>query len=229
MTPLFSTASFLFQQFYNLVYPISCIKCSQIILEETLLCKPCEAKHIPLVSKTLNINKRYELKVFALSDYQKPLNQVVLAKFTQDLSKYKFATSLINEKIIKPSITFSQMDNRIFIPVPSHWKRKLKRGFNQTEILAEYLSKETSIPTHNILERIKPTQFQQQLDSQARTQNLKQAFQINPAFQSTTPPGSNFIIIDDLCTTGTTLLECAKSLTKLNPASISAIVVCRTT
>lgn len=98
------------------------------------------------------------------------------------------------------------------IPVPLYKKKKQKRGYNQAEILAQAVSRETGIPVYtNLVERIRNTVPQKELDMQGRENNLKRAFKIcqNDVKLKT------IIIIDDIYTTGSTMdalaLECKRA------------------
>lgn len=88
------------------------------------------------------------------------------------------------------------------IPVPLHKSRLQKRGFNQTQLMANEISKYLNIPVVNsIIVRTKKTIPQKELDDRARQNNLKKAFKIvgNDVKLKT------IIIIDDIYTTGSTI------------------------
>lgn len=88
------------------------------------------------------------------------------------------------------------------VPVPIHPSRKRKRGYNQAQLLAEAISKQTGIPVcSNLIIRQKRTVPQKQLNGTERQNNLKKAFKIikNDVKLST------IVIIDDIYTTGSTI------------------------
>lgn len=90
--------------------------------------------------------------------------------------------------------------------VPSFKKKKKMRGFNQSEIIAKYLSKFTNIPYGKVVKKIKNTKEMKKLDKKHRKKALKNSFKAidsNVNFK-------NCLLIDDIFTTGTTLNECAK-------------------
>lgn len=95
------------------------------------------------------------------------------------------------------------------IPIPLHPERRRKRGYNQAELLAEALSEETGIPAEKkALKRIRRTRPQKNLSRRERAWNLKGAFAVSGNW---TPPAC-VLLVDDICTTGSTLNKAAKML-----------------
>lgn len=129
------------------------------------------------------------------------------------------------------------VDFYILIPVPLHKRRLIWRGFNQAELLAKQLNKYLKIPlVNNLIIRSRHTPPQMDInDKSERIKNISDAFQLNPEFnrhnnQPLTCPqvrGKIIILIDDVCTTGSTLEECAKILKPLKPKEIWGLVIAR--
>ena len=98
------------------------------------------------------------------------------------------------------------------IPVPLHPARKRERGFNQSELLADELSEVTHLPElKQLLKRIRNTKDQTKLTPEQRIENVKGAFAL---IDYDRIEGKKVILVDDVMTTGATLKECAKVLTK---------------
>jgi len=116
--------------------------------------------------------------------------------------------------------------NATIIPVPLHKIRSNKRGFNQAEILGKYLSKIMGIPMNtNLITRTIDTHPQAQIiDKKTRIQNMKNAFSINKTCEY---KHKNFIIVDDVWTTGATIKEIVKLLKKCKAGKIYSIVLAR--
>lgn len=100
----------------------------------------------------------------------------------------------------------------VIVPVPIN-KLKLKdRGFNQAEKMAVYLGKRTNIKVlGDGLERVKYTKAQRGLSEKERYINLDGAFRINP-LRVKQMTGKRVLLIDDICTTGATALNCGRCL-----------------
>ncbi len=95
------------------------------------------------------------------------------------------------------------------IPVPLHWKKKMKRGYNQTEYIAKGFQRISQIPLRGkLLKRIQHTQTQTQLSNSSRWDNVSKAFEVKKAC----PP--SILLLDDVITTGATLESCIKALLK---------------
>lgn len=98
----------------------------------------------------------------------------------------------------------------VFIPVPIHKSRYIKRGYNQSEIIATHISDYIGVPSRtDILYRIKKTAPQNNLNRVERGRNMQAAFAVNP---SKLDKIKTVILIDDIFTTGSTLNGCASIL-----------------
>ena len=113
--------------------------------------------------------------------------------------------------------------NPLLVPIPLHKKRLNWRGFNQSEILAEKISGFYGLEVRNVLIRNKNIKPQADIeDRENRMNNIKDSFEC-----STNLNGRNVILVDDICTTGATLNECAKVLAANGAGKISALVIAR--
>lgn len=110
------------------------------------------------------------------------------------------------------------------VPVPLHPARRRERGFNQADLLAELLSRQTAIPLQRVLQRIRYTKTQTAFDRAERMENLRNAFRLrkNAAVQ-----GYRVLLIDDVLTTGSTLSECARVLKVAGALSVHAATAAR--
>lgn len=89
----------------------------------------------------------------------------------------------------------------VIAPVPMHWRRKLSRGFNHCEQLAEQLGQSLQRPVFNGLRRIRHSPPQQGLSAEQRRRNLQGAFALRGK-QSV--KGLSIALLDDVVTTGST-------------------------
>lgn len=107
------------------------------------------------------------------------------------------------------------------IPVPLHKSRLYERGYNQSELVAEHVSKYLGIPIRtDILERIRATKRQSTLHKTDRVKNVQNAFECKFNIS-----GKRILLFDDICTTRSTLQACAAALAKSNPYDIRALTL----
>jgi predicted amidophosphoribosyltransferase len=96
--------------------------------------------------------------------------------------------------------------------VPLHPRRQRERGFNQAELLARAVGEGLGLPVPDCLRRIQATPSQVGLSGRERRINLESAFVALNA-QDRLPPGlSKLALVDDVCTTGTTLAAARAAL-----------------
>jgi competence protein ComFC len=112
----------------------------------------------------------------------------------------------------------------LIVPVPMHWWRHWKRGFNQTELLARVLSRRSGIPFGRALVRSRATPPQAGLTLAQRHQNLNRAFRPSSRMEIR---GKRILLVDDVFTTGSTASACAKSLKKAGAASVVLLTLAR--
>ncbi len=98
----------------------------------------------------------------------------------------------------------------VIVPVPLHISRYQERGYNQSELLAKELSRRLDLPLNSVnLSRIRKTDVQAKLGGVAeRRLNVSNAFSCNGKSLS----GQHVLLVDDVCTTGSTLDACAVAL-----------------
>jgi len=113
----------------------------------------------------------------------------------------------------------------VVVPVPLHWRRRLERGFNQSELLAREVARELHLPlAARAMVRTRFTPPQAQLDSAARRRNLTDAFRVR---QPERIRGKTVLLIDDVMTTCSTQAECAKTLRAAGARRVVAAAVAR--
>ncbi len=116
------------------------------------------------------------------------------------------------------------------LPVPLHWSRRAKRGFNQAEELARATAALSGWPVAGVLWRTRRTAAQALTETVSqRRENLRGAFACRRG-AGRRLAGKHVWLVDDVSTTGATLHAAATALRALpraeRPASINAAVVC---
>ncbi|MEK7524366.1 MAG: phosphoribosyltransferase family protein [Patescibacteria group bacterium] len=109
--------------------------------------------------------------------------------------------------------------------MPLHPRRHRFRGFNQSKILAQEIGKYWQSPVQEILKRHRYTPPQVELSRNNRLKNVRGAFSL--IYGTRINPQATYFLIDDVCTTGTTLRECARVLKHHGAQKVWGFVIAR--
>ena len=210
-----------FSTFCKILSPPHCIFCKEYLEEYSIFCENCDSKIKPIASYNLEVNSSCSIRVHSVSSYTQPIKSLIISKANSNIVSITKLADLIWHKSILNALEFDYL-----VPIPLHWTRYAKRGFNQAEIIAEVLAKYSNKEVANIVHRKKRTAFQSSLKVDQRAKNVANAFYLD-SDNLEIYKNKKFVIVDDLMTTGSTLKSVAKQLLKLNPISISAIVAAR--
>lgn len=212
----------------GLFYPSVCVACGNTLYKwEHLVCSRCMT-FLPTTGYELN-----EDNPLARMFYGKVRLKAVTARFF--FSKEGKVQHLIHElkykgntdagiflghelgKSIKEAPLFQNID--YLIPVPLHPKRKKKRGYNQSMVIAQGVAEITRIPIGNgFLLRSVNTATQTHKSKEERWQNVKDIFEVRYPKQL---EDKSVLLIDDVLTTGATLEACAMKLSEVPGITIS--------
>jgi competence protein ComFC len=108
----------------------------------------------------------------------------------------------------------------IIAPVPLHWFKRLRRGYNQSFLLARVVADNTGIAVRNVLKRKRYTKSQTQLTDTIRRENVSGAF----AITENKVKNKRILLVDDVLTTGATMNECARVLKQAGAAAVYSCV-----
>ena len=109
------------------------------------------------------------------------------------------------------------------VPVPLHHRRMSSRGYNQSALLAKYVSEISGLPVDDVLKRTRDTSPQASSGGRhEREQNVHQSFVCKEEVR-----GCKIILVDDVVTSGSTMAACAQALKASGAASIWGIALAR--
>jgi ComF family protein len=221
-------------------YPGLCLACREVCPPSAELCDPC-AKQIDSLARTpscffCGLTLPYDNAPCAnclgrgMPHYQRVIR---LAKFDSPIQtlihqlKYHRAFGvgeMLAERLLAQDHVMSLLQEADCLqPVPLHGLAYFARGYNQSEVIARRLSRETGLPVINAVSRTRNTHSQTHLHTRAqRMANLKDAFLLHDPGQI---EGRRVIVIDDVKTTGATLRTLGRALRPGKPRSLSALVV----
>jgi ComF family protein len=108
------------------------------------------------------------------------------------------------------------------VPIPLHRRKLRERGYNQAELIACGMSEVTGIPVRtDLVRREKFTQTQTMLSLEERKKNMDDAFEVVPV-ATRNLENKTCILVDDVITTGSTILSCARELRDAGASRIIA-------
>lgn len=110
------------------------------------------------------------------------------------------------------------------VPVPLHKSRFKERGYNQSELIAKYISKYIGVPMRtDLVWRGRATERQSRLHNLVeRIANVRGAFECSEKVK-----GKRIILFDDICTSGNTLRACAKPIKAAGAESICGLTLAK--
>ena len=211
----------------KIIFPLKCIFCSNIITfkTENEICETCHEK-ISFFYLSHSYNQKNNFKGLYYDDlicvfkYSGIIKEAITRyKFFNKSSYYRTFSNLLATEI-KKSILYQTID--FILEVPLHKNKEKVRGYNQSKLIAKYLSKLLKIPYLNILIRTKETKPQSKLIKEERNVNIKNAFIVK---NTTKINEKNILIIDDILTTGSTLEECSRVLKECGAQKVISAVI----
>jgi ComF family protein len=210
----------------DLVLPRVCLVCGRPLLpQEHHLCTECLADlpethyatlgHNPMADR---FNARiqpdeYEPYAYAAALFHyradsgyKKIPQAL--KYHRNFAAGRWAARLLGSRLAASPL-YSDVD--LVVPVPLHWTRRWRRGYNQAAVIAREVARELRAPcAEHLLCRRRRTRSQARLPGRAeRAANVAGAFALR---RKRTQKARHILLIDDVCTTGATLAACHDAL-----------------
>lgn len=204
-----------------------------------LLCLPCQndlptiknpcaicggslasKSNISTCGKCLKTKPFYQKSIIPL-EYDFPVTTIIKRlKFNDKLLFSGMLANILLDKISERSDPYPET----IIPVPLHPFRLIKRGFNQSELIAKELANSLKIPVDiKSCRRIKNTSHQTGFSHKERKKNIRNAFDVKSSFSA-----KHVAILDDVVTTGSTVNELARVLQQAGAEIIEVWACART-
>ncbi len=215
-----------------LIFPEVCIGCNMLLARgEDYLCTECRSnlpiipynQYEPLLFQQKLINSyQYDFAYAFLKFYKSGITQRILhaIKYNSQPLVAEFMGRLAGNEIRKE---MKIKNYNYIIPVPLHPKKKIKRGYNQSDYFAMGLSLSLDISWNGeFIERIKNTSTQTKKSRVERQANVEGVFTTN---NSSDLNGCHIILVDDVATTGATLDACSNILYTCGVSQISICTI----
>ena len=201
-----------------LFYPERCPYCSALIEATQIACARCydeiRRKHIPIPAGARGFRC---ISTFA---YDCRVRRMILRLKYHDRTQYIPQIAELLRKDIQNAYSGEEFD---FITAVPMYKNDLKkRGYNQSTLLAKELGKRLGLPYLDTIDKIKKTKKQHHLKYQERKTNLNGAFKV---IDKDAVTGKKILIIDDIITSGYTLGNCCRVLSRAKPELICCATI----
>lgn len=230
----------------EILLPRQCITCGRrLLLEEKHLCLECLAdlpqtyfwtmSHNPMADRfNENIQKDIETDeddglheryayAAALFFYHSEAQYRLIPyqiKYHGNIRAGRYFGRMLGNRLAS-SVLFEDVD--MVVPVPLHWTRKWKRGYNQAEVIAGAVAEALGAPMRtDLLRRRKRTTTQTRMEVEDKRKNVADAFVSTPSLADIAAQDGirHLLLIDDVFTTGATLHACFAALRTVLPASV---------
>ncbi len=215
MHGLFALARRLWQEALDWVYPPQCAHCGRV---DVVWCAHCQRALI-------------EMPITPLTRHVPPLSQLVASAWHEGVLQsaihaFKYynqrdlAQPLAARLVTALAAQHTTFDTVISVPLHAH--RQAKRGYNQANLLAHALAEQVgcSLASESLV-RTRDTRSQVGLDARARQANVQDAFHADAASVAS----KRILLVDDVCTTGSTLAACAQALYAAGAQQVCAAVL----
>ena len=202
----------------HLFFPTRCPVCGGLIGAQERFCPACRDRLSPYRG---SFSVRGALSFTAAFDYDDNIKPAIylLKNGTDGNASYALGAELADR------LRAGDISADVIVPVPMLRRDILRRGFNQAELIAKELSRILGIPVEGgALIKERRTSAQKELSQEERQLNLKGAFRcVSDVLRE-----KKVLLVDDICTTGSTLSELTDVIMKSGAASVSCACCCKT-
>ncbi len=201
----------------RLLYPPRCPGCGASVKDHGVWCSSCfQAVWRPRMlsgSRTAYLDGCY-----CLCDYGGSIRHIIHSLKYDGALQYENACRYLLEQFPWPE-RLSGLNG--VVPVPLAPDKERMRGFNQAEIIFKKWA-ESILPWEDVLQRVRSTPSQWQLERGKRTENVSRAFEVKG---SAHVAGKHMLLVDDIFTTGATMNACALALKQKGAAGVTGLVL----
>jgi ComF family protein len=229
---------------FSLFFPDNCRICSAPLrrVSRIPVCDACLAQPQPFIAEHFCLNCRTAFlnaapldenglcglcrrgltnfdAAFSYGEYEGTLRKLIHLFKYEGVTPLESKFGILLSRALPREATFD-----VLVPMPLHWIRRWRRGFNQTELLARALRKRTGIPVLRALRRKKSTTPQAGLTRAERRLNVETAFEVRAP---KAVEGKHVLLVDDIMTTGATASACAAVLKRAGARRVSVLTLAR--
>ncbi|MBQ9285009.1 MAG: ComF family protein [Bacteroidaceae bacterium] len=222
----------LYHSTIDLLFPLTCGGCGcRLALDEDQVCAECLLK-LPL---EINRSWQHNRRIAEWSDHDGVVGVGAFTRYTHDAIsahiihslKYYRRTALgqwmgrLAAQQLRASGLFDGVD--AIVPLPLAPRRHRRRGFNQSVLIAQGMAAELGLPVlTGLLRRTGGFESQTRFTYHQRLENMKGAFALADGVDPIAMSGRHFLLVDDVITTGATMLSAITALEQIPAARFTA-------
>ena len=228
----------------RIIFPPSCVFCRRIIeinaqinvcgkcsdgiefTSDKVCCTKCGKPIVGFNEKQrcyfcLNNNVKYFDRIASVFVYDGLVRNSIIRFKRNGFNEY--ADTYADCMMAKFYEEYSDIEFDFMCGVPSHDKKHRKKDFDQVDLLCKRLSKRIALKYEKkVFTHLRNTKKQSSLGYDDRQKNLKDSFGILPNFDVS---GKTILLIDDICTTRATIIECSRALKAAGAKKVFALTV----
>jgi predicted amidophosphoribosyltransferase len=207
----------IFQELGEILFPVRCFGCSTLGIE---ICSRCRKQwHAHIYRSSFD-----GLAVYSAVSYSPVAKRIILAAKESGI---KSADQLIAGAIIHSLKYFlKERELGLLVPIPSRRSSNRLRGRDSLSEIVKAVSKEEDIDSASLLTHNRRVKDQTKLTARNRHHNLHGALSLQEGAWAEIKANSNVILIDDLVTTGASLIEARRALQARGIRVVGAVTAC---
>lgn len=216
--------------------PRICPVCRRTLLDaETLMCTPCLAA-LPRTGMHLRPDANS-----LTSRVSRPGHRTAFAAAWFDYDRHSPYAAIVRDAKLSSKPAISREGGRLFamemladgcapllhdidvlLPVPMHWSRLMRRGFNQSREVARGISLATGIPVGDNLVATRAHRSQTRGNAEHRLRNVAGIAGLRSPAELR---GLHIAVVDDVVTTGATMCDAIRAVEEASPRAISVLAL----
>lgn len=198
------------------IFSNKCLICNVKDIYKYNICNDCYC-NLEEYRDSLDYKFKYLDEIYVNYYYNNFLKEIVVDfKYNEKTYLDRFFGEMYINKIFEEKLN-KKYSLITYIPMTKYYENK--RGYNQSKLISEYISKNTLIETKELLYKNRNNKRQKDLSKEERYENVRDIFSCREDVSD-----KNILIIDDIVTTGYTLDFAAKALKELGAKKVAAIV-----
>lgn len=204
------------------LFPSYCQRCRVFLEDFSPFCVDCYVGIKRPLTRDVLLSNGKILTVYSAAEYTGVVRSLICGKHYQNVAFARLLGPLIFDLCSCPWQEFD-----FLLPVPLHWTRQWRRGFNQSYIIAQVLAERTSCLIAQPLIRRKKTMYQAELSASERRVNVDGAFCFRRPDLVAQYKDKSIVLVDDVFTTGATVEAIAKILYKAGARRVVVVTAAR--